>query len=153
MPLNSPSPLSLWSAPRRKVERPTLTNPFYAKNSCLDRGSITVFTSSRALDQFSHILITMSASNWVLWNRILSQPTGQAGIDVQLCAKQMFQGEGKGETGAQRIGRKRLQGCHYSIVFSVRSDSESNGIKSLSDTTPALVEISTTLIWISASLK
>ena len=27
--------------------------------------------SSRALDQFSHILITISTSNWVLWNRIL----------------------------------------------------------------------------------
>ena len=38
-------------------------NPFFAKNSCLDRESITVSTSLRALDQFSHILITMSASN------------------------------------------------------------------------------------------
>ena len=46
-------------------------NPFFAKNSCLDRESITVSTSLRALDQFSHILITMSASNWVLWNGIL----------------------------------------------------------------------------------
>ena len=64
--------LGLWSAPRRKVERPTLPNPFFAKNSCLDRESITVSTSSRALDQFCHILITMSASNWVLWNRILT---------------------------------------------------------------------------------
>ena len=73
MPLNTPSPLSLWSAPRRKVERSTLSNPFFAKDSCLDRESITVSTSSRALDQFSHILITMSASNWVLWNRILTQ--------------------------------------------------------------------------------
>ena len=73
MPLNTPSPLSLWSAPRRKVERSTLPNPFFAKNSCLDRESITVSTSSRALDQFSYIFITMSASNWVLWNRILKQ--------------------------------------------------------------------------------
>ena len=38
-------------------------NPFFAKNSCLDRESITVSSSLRALDQFSHILITMSASN------------------------------------------------------------------------------------------
>ena len=71
MSLNTPSPLSLWSAPRRKVGRPILPNPFFAKNSCLDRESITVSTSPRAPDRFCHILITMSASNWVLWNRIL----------------------------------------------------------------------------------
>ena len=61
--------LSLWSAPRRNVERPTLPNPFFAG---LDRESITVSTSSRALDQFYNILITMSLSNWVLWNKILT---------------------------------------------------------------------------------
>ena len=87
MPLNTPFPLSLWLAPRRKVERPTLPNPFFAKNSSLDRGSITISTSSRVLDQFSHILITMSASNWVLWNRILLtwfRFEGSAGIRMTL---------------------------------------------------------------------
>ena len=39
-------------------------NPFFfLKNSCLDSELVTVSISSRALDQFSHILITTSASN------------------------------------------------------------------------------------------
>ena len=37
--------------------------PFFAENSCLAWESISVSTASRALDQFSHILITMSVSN------------------------------------------------------------------------------------------
>ena len=36
---------------------------FFAECPCLDRESATVSTSSEALDQFSHILITMGASN------------------------------------------------------------------------------------------
>ena len=43
-------------APRSKVERPTLP-PFFAKNSCW---SGYAFHFPEALDQFSHILITMS---------------------------------------------------------------------------------------------
>ena len=35
MPLNTPSPLSLWSAPRRKVELPIFSHEFSAKNTSL----------------------------------------------------------------------------------------------------------------------
>ena len=43
-------------APRSKVEQPNLP-PFFAKNSCW---SGYAFHFPEALDQFSHILITMS---------------------------------------------------------------------------------------------